>query len=76
MLARQPTNNELDILERGWHYHRSRYEQQPKLIKELLQATNLAGNSSVVSSNSPVDVAAYVVICNLIFNLDETVIRE
>ena len=71
-LGREPSARELAVLTESWQSQRSRFEADPKAAEELL----CVGESPHNPKLNPIDHAAYIIIANLIMNLDEFVTRE
>ncbi|MBN72055.1 MAG: hypothetical protein CME32_22595, partial [Gimesia sp.] len=72
VLAREPSERELDIFLKGWERYHSRFAAQPEAARKFLDV----GESRSVNQYDPAEHAAYTVIASLILNLDETINRE
>lgn len=72
VLAREPSERELEIFMNGFNRYRIRFRNDPKAAKKLLSV----GDSRSQKQYNMVEHAAYTVIASLILNLDETINRE
>jgi hypothetical protein len=71
-LARQPTGDELTILEQGFARHLDRFRQHPAEADKLLQV----GEAPRAAALDSAELAALTTVANLILNLDEAVTKE
>ena len=69
---REPTPQELAVLERGLKKYRKRFETDVAAAKQLISV----GQSPVDESFDPVELASFTSVASLILNLDETITRE
>ena len=72
VLAREPSDRELDVFLKGWERYQSRFAAQPEAARKFLDV----GESRSAIQYDPAEHAAYTVIASLILNLDETINRE
>lgn len=70
--AREPANEELELLETRWRAIRAEYAAQPGQAAALLEV----GAAPRDTKLEPAEHAAYAVICSLLLNLDEVLTRE
>jgi hypothetical protein len=70
--ARRPTPEELRVLLGGYAAHLAHYRADPEAARALLQA----GESPGVDGADPAELAATMVVADLLLNLDETITRE
>ena len=70
-LARTPTDDEIQVLAKVFESEHKTFQQQPKEAKKLISV----GETPVDQQFDAADVAAWTIISNLIFNLDEFVTR-
>lgn len=69
---RQPTEDELAVLERGLSKYRKRFVADPQSAKQLVSV----GQSPVDAHANLAELAAFTSVAGLILNLDETITRE
>jgi hypothetical protein len=72
VIARLPSERELDILQRGLADDILRYQSDPDAAKQLLAL----GESAPVADLDAATHAAYTLLANVLLNLDEFVTRE
>jgi hypothetical protein len=72
VLAREPRNEELDILLAGFERHRAEYGADRQAAIELLGAGESQPNGPIAAD----ELAAYTAIASLLLNLDETITKE
>lgn len=72
VLARTPDSAERTLLRQTWQTYRDRFAADPAAARKLLQV----GEAPASDIASPIDIAAYALIANLILNLDETLNRN
>ncbi len=70
--SRQPTANELKVLNEGLTADLSRLKQDPEATQQLLKF----GDAKSAANLDPVDLAAYTLTANVLLNLDEVITRE
>ena len=71
-LGRSPSDNEVDVLQKGWTEDRERFQKNPDSAKQLLQL----GDSPKEKELDLPTLAAYTLVANVLLNLDEFVTRE
>jgi hypothetical protein len=72
VLARQPTLEELSIIEQALNHHLERYSSDPDAARQAIRV----GESEPRSDLSEPELAAYTLTANLLLNLDETLTRN
>lgn len=72
VLSRNPTEREMNVLEKQLAANLSHYQRDVELAKKLIQS----GESKASSKVDPSELAAYTMIANTLLNLDETVTRN
>jgi len=72
VLGRTPTESEKAVLAKVLTKQRERFRTQPDAAKQLLKV----GESPSGSLHPPEELAAWTMICSVIFNLDEAVNRS
>ncbi len=72
LLARRPSERELQMLTQTLSHYRQRYEASPDDATALLST----GESPRDASLSMSELAAYTAVCSLLINLDEAITRE
>ena len=70
--ARFPEPDELEVVRNALTQHRNRYDSDAAAAKELIAY----GESPVDESIDPAELAAYTLVANLLFNLDEVVVKN
>lgn len=70
--VREPTANELAVLERGLLKYKQRFAANEVAAKQLLSV----GQSPVDDSFDPIELASFASVASLLLNLDETITRE
>ena len=70
--AREPRDEEREILLRSFRRYSDRYRTNPDDAAEFLST----GEHPRDETLEPVDVAAYAALASLILNLDETITKE
>ncbi len=70
--ARQPTQEELQLLLAGFQEDANRFFSDPKAASHLIEF----GESAADSSIEPIELAAYTMTANVLLNLDEAITRE
>jgi hypothetical protein len=70
--ARRPTPEELRVLLGGYAEHLAHYRADPEAARVLLRA----GEAPGVDGVDPAELAATMVVADLVLNLDETITRE
>lgn len=70
-LARNPTDQEIEVLEKIFDSEHKTFQKQPEEAKKLISV----GDTPVDQKIDAAEVAAWTIISNLIFNLDEFVTR-
>ena len=70
-LARNPTDDEIEVLEKIFDSEHKTFQKQPEEAKKLISV----GDTPVDQKIDAAEVAAWTIISNLIFNLDEFVTR-
>jgi hypothetical protein len=72
VLSRTPSDREREILAAGWSNYLSESEKDPTLIKKI----QTVGASPVGREIDPVQLGAATALANVIYNLEETTVRE
>ena len=70
--ARRPTPGELRVLLAGYDEHLAHYRADPEAARALLRAGEAPGTDGL----DPAELAATMVVADLVLNLDETITRE
>jgi len=70
--ARFPENDEAAVVANALTQHRNRYDSDPDAAKELIGY----GESEPDPAIPPSELAAYTLVANLLFNLDEVVVKN
>lgn len=70
--ARMPEAEETEVVMNALNQHRNRYDSDPAAAKELIGY----GESKSDAAISPSELAAYTLVANLLFNLDEVVVKN
>ena len=70
--ARMPEAEEAEVVLNALNQHRNRYDSDPAAAKELLGF----GESKSDAAIPPSELAAYTLVANLLFNLDEVVVKN
>jgi hypothetical protein len=70
--ARFPEAEESAVVMNALTQHRNRYDSDPAAAKELVGY----GESKADAAISPSELAAYTLVANLLFNLDEVVVKN
>lgn len=70
--ARLPEPGELAVVLNAMQQHRNRYDSDATAAKELIGY----GESKADASADPAELAAYTLVANLLFNLDEVVVKN
>jgi len=70
--ARFPEAEESAVVMNALTQHRNRYDSDPAAAKELVGY----GESKADAAVDPAELAAYALVANLLFNLDEVVVRN
>lgn len=68
---RQPTADELNILQNSFQKHLATYRAAPQEAAKLIDA-----GDAPVAAGDPIELAAYTVCANVILNLDEIIMRD
>jgi hypothetical protein len=68
---RQPTADELSILQNSFQKHVATYRAAPQEAAKLIDA-----GDAPVAAGDPIELAAYTVCANVILNLDEIIMRD
>jgi len=71
-LARQPSNEELHILNDGLNADLTRFQTQPAAAAQLLAV----GEAKLANGMNPAELAAWTLTASVLLNLDEFVTRE
>jgi len=69
--ARQPSSAESDVLKRSFESYREDYSKNPKAIEALFES-----KKTIDTVESPIELAAFTAMANVLLNLDETTTRE
>ena len=69
--GRQPTDNELAVLEESWNEDHRYYSENPEQAERLI-----AIGESKSQVQSPAELAAFTLAGNVLLNLDEAITRE
>lgn len=72
VLARRPTIAEIERLRESLGAYRQRFADQPELATRLIHI----GESTVLTNDSPTELAAHTAIASVLLNLHETVTRH
>jgi hypothetical protein len=72
VVARRPSDSELEVLVSGFERHLAEYRQSPPAAAELIRM----GESRPNEDLDPVELAAYTIVAGLILNLDEAITKE
>ncbi len=72
ILSREPEAMEIELVRKTLHHFQTRFQGDAEAAKKLIRV----GDSQPRPGLPEVDVAAYTMIANLLFNLDETVTRN
>ena len=72
VLSRDPTPDEQQLLVRQLELARSYYNSSPEQARQFLDFGQLENKVT----NNHVEIAAYMIVANLVFNLDEAISRE
>ena len=72
VLARDPSDHELEIITQQLVKHRSRYQQDTAAAEKLVSH----GDSKPAAALHPSELAAYTLVANMLLNLDETLTRN
>ncbi len=70
--ARFPEAEELEVVQNALTQHRNRYDSDSAAAKELIGY----GESQADASIDPAELASYTLVANLLFNLDEVVVKN
>ena len=70
--ARPPSAAEVVVLQQRIQQLRATYTAKPEAAQELLKVGEHVRDETLIVT----DHAAYTVLCNLLFNLDEVITRE
>lgn len=72
VLCREPSEQEVQILEQGIQKRIAKYEADPKSAQELIKV----GDAPIDPKIDPAELAAYTVAASTILNLDEAITKE
>ena len=72
VVARPPTADELDVLRQVYESQLARYKANGEAAKQLLAVGDSPRNQTL----DPVEHATWTMVCNLLLNLDELVMKE
>ena len=72
VMARRPSDAELDVLLSGYRFHLARYRADNNAAKKLLSIGESPRNEKL----DVAELAAYATVASLILNLDEAITRE
>ncbi len=72
VLSRQPSSEELMIVEKQLQQHLARYQRDQDAAKKLISL----GETPAAADIPPSDLAAYTLVANMLLNLDETLTRN
>jgi hypothetical protein len=70
--ARFPEAVEMEVVQNALTQHRNRYDSDPAAAKELIGY----GESKADAAIDPAELASYTLVANLLFNLDEVVVKN